>query len=137
MAIEKSFNKIYQVKGFTEMLNSNPIKTYQVDSILRIIDINGNNKYLLVVSSSQLISNILWAEIYKILDVDLIQITLFNETEKEKNRILGVKTLFHSKNFYFSNEIDLSNNNLFSKNKKHFITDYCINSSLLKNFLII
>ncbi len=56
MAIEKSFNKIYQVKDFTEMLNLNPIKTYQVDSILGIIDINRNNKYLLVMSSSQLIA---------------------------------------------------------------------------------
>ena len=134
MAIEKSFNKIYSVKDFSEMLNLNPMKTYQVESILGIIDINGNNKYLLVVSSSQFIGSILGADIYNILDVDLIQITLFNESENEKNRITGVKKLFQSNNFYYSNEVDLSSNNLFSKNKKNIITDYCVNSSLLKYF---
>ena len=134
MAIEKSFNKIYSVKDFTEMLNLNPMKTYQVDSILGIIDINGNNKYLLVVSSSQFIANILGADIYNILEVDLIQITLFNEVENEKKRILGVKKLFQSRNFYYSNEVDLSNSNIFNKNKKHIISDYCINRVLLKYF---
>ena len=55
MAIEKSFNKIYNVKNFDEMMNLNEIKTYSVDAILGIIDINGNNKYILVVSKSNLI----------------------------------------------------------------------------------
>ena len=108
IAIEKSFNKIYQVKDFSEMLSLNQIKLYQVDSISGIIDINGNNKYFLVLSSSQLIGHVIRAVIYNILDVDLIQITLFNEYENEKNRINGVKTLFQSKNFYYSNEVDLS-----------------------------
>ena len=134
MAIEKNFNKIYLVKDFTEMLNLNPMKSYQVDSILGIIDLNGNNKYLLVVSSTQFIANILGVAIYNILDVDLIKITLFNENENEKNRMAGVKKLFQTKNFYFSNEVDLSNNNIFSKNKKNIISDYCVNSSLLKYF---
>ena len=133
IAIEKSFNKIYQVKDFSEMLSLNQIKSYQVDSILGIIDINGNNKYLLVVSSSQLIGDVMGAEIYNILDVDLIQITLFNESENEKNRINGVKKLFQSKNFYYSNEVDLSSS-LFAKNKKNIINDYCINAFLLQNF---
>ena len=134
IAIEKSFNKVYSVKDFSEMLNLNPMKTYQIDSILGIIDISGNNKYLLVVSSSQFIGNILGADIYNILEVDLIQITLFNEIENEKNRISGVKKLFQSKNFYYSNEVDLSSSNIFNKNKKQIISDYCINTSLLKYF---
>ena len=134
IAIEKSFNKIYSVKDFSEMLNLNPMKTYQIDSILGIIDISGNNKYLLVVSSSQFIGNILGADIYNILEVDLIQITLFNEIENEKNRISGVKKLFQSKNFYYSNEVDLSSSNIFNKNKNQIISDYCINTSLLKYF---
>ena len=134
IAIEKSFNKIYSVKDFSEMLNLNPMKTYQIDSILGIIDISGNNKYLLVVSSSQFIGNILGADIYNILDVDLIQITLFNEIENEKNRISGVKKLFQSKNFYYSNEVDLSSSNIFNKNKNQIISDYCINTFLLKYF---
>ena len=51
---------INQVKDFSEMLslNQNQIKSYQVDSILGIIDISWNNKYLLVMSSSQLIGNV-------------------------------------------------------------------------------
>ena len=76
------------------------IKTYPVDAVLGIIDINGNNKYILVVSSSKLIANIIGADIYNILDVDLIKITLFDESENERNRITGVKKLFQSKNFY-------------------------------------
>ena len=115
------------------MLSLNQIKSYQVDSILGIIDINGNNKYLLVVCSSQLIGHVMGAEIYNVLDVDLIQITLFNESENEKNRINGVKKLFQSKNFYYSNEIDLSSS-LFANNKKNIINDYCINAFLLQNF---
>ena len=134
MAIEKSFDKIYQVQDFNEILNLNPIKSYHVDSILGIIDINGNNKYLLVVISSQLFANILGGDIYNILDVDLVKITLFNENENEKNRINGVKKLFNSKNFYYSNEIDLTSNNIFDKSKKNIITDYCVNTSLLKYF---
>ena len=133
IGIEKSFNKIYSIKDFNEILKLTPNKTYHVDSILGIIDINGNNKYLLVVSSSQLITNIMGADIFNILDVDLIQITLFNESDNEKNRKKGVKKLFQLKNFYYSNEIDLSNN-LFCKNRKEIINDYCVNTSLLKYF---
>ena len=133
MAIEKSFNKIYEVKDFNELLNLDIKKTYSVDAILGIIDINGNNKYILVVSSSNLIANIIGADIFNILDVDLIKITLFDETENEKNRINGVKKLFQSKNFYYSNKIDLCQN-LFIKNRKNIINDFCVNSSLLKLF---
>ena len=133
MAIEKSFNKIYTVSDFNEIFNLNIIKTYPVDAVLGIIDINGNNKYILVVSSSKLIANIIGADIYNILDVDLIKITLFDESENERNRISGVKKLFQSKNFYFSNQIDLCQN-LFIKNRKNIINDFCVNSSLLKCF---
>ena len=135
MGIEKSFNKIYLVKEFSDILNLNLMKTYQVDSIIGIIDINKNNKYFLVVSSSQLVAKVLGAEIYNILDVDCIQITPFNETEHEKKRKTYIKKLFQCKNFYYSNEIDLSCH-LFTKNKKQTQTmnDYCINSSLLKYF---
>ena len=133
IAIEKSFDKIYTVEDFSEILNLNPMKTYNVNSILGIIDINGNNKYLLIVSSSKVVANIMGADIYNILDVDLIQITLFNESENEQNRKNGVKKLFQSKNFYYSNELDLSNN-IFDKSKKNIINDYCVNTSLLKYF---
>ena len=133
MSIEKSLNKLYVVKDINEMLNLNITKSYSVDAVLGIIDINGNNKYILVVSSSKLIANIIGADIYNILDVDLIKITLFDETENERNRIHGVKKLFQSKNFYYSNKIDLCQN-LFIKNRKNVINDFCINSSLLKLF---
>ena len=133
MAIEKSFNKIYAVKDINEMLHLNLIKSFTVDAVLGIIDINGNNKYILVVTSSKLIANIISAEIYNILEVDLIKITLFNESENEKNRITGIKTLFKTKNFYYSNQIDLCQN-LFIKNRKNIINDFCVNSSLLKYF---
>ena len=133
IAIEKSFNKIYQVSDFNKVLNLNIIKQYSVDAIIGIIDINGNNKYILVVSSSKLIANIIGADIYNILDVDLIKITLFDESENEKNRITGVKKLFQSKNFYYSNTIDLCQN-FFIKNRKNIINDFCVNSSLLKYF---
>ena len=133
MSIEKSLNKLYIVKDPNEMINLNIIKSYSFDAVLGIIDINGNNKYILVVSSSKLIANIIGADIYNILDVDLIKITLFNESENERSRILGVKKLFQSKNFYYSNKIDLCQN-LFIKNRKNIINDFCINSSLLKLF---
>ena len=40
MVIEKSFYKIYQIKDFSGMLSLNPnqIKSYQVDSVLGIIE---------------------------------------------------------------------------------------------------
>ena len=133
MAIEKSLNKLYILKDINEMLNINIIKSYSVDAVLGIIDINGNNKYILVVYSSKLIANIIGSDIYNILDVDFIKITLFDETENERKRMLGVKKLFQSKNFYYSKTIDLCQN-LFIKNRKNVINDFCINSSLLKLF---
>ena len=120
MSIEKSLNKLYVVKDINEMLNLNITKSYSVDAVLGIVDINGNNKYILVVPSSKLIANIIGADIYNILEVDLIKITLFDETENERNRILGVKKLFQSKNFYYSNKIDLCQN-LFIKNRKNIM----------------
>ena len=133
MGIEKSLNKLYVVKDFEEMLNLNIIKSYSVDAILGIIDINGNNKYILVATSSNLIANIIGADIYNILDVDLIKITIFDESENERNRKNGIKKLFQSKNFYYSNTIDLCQN-LFIKNRKNIINDFFVNSSLLKIF---
>ena len=132
--IDKYSNKILQLKDFSEILDLIPMKVYHVDSILGIIDLNGNNKYLLVVSSSQLIISILGGDIYNILDVHLIKISLFNETEIERSRIAGIKKLFQTKNFYYSIGIDLTSNNIFSKNKKNEITKFCLNASLLKCF---
>ena len=134
MVVEKNSNKLYQLKDLGEMQDLIPMKLYRVDSILGIIDLIGKNKYILVVSSSHLIVSILGGEIYNILDVHLIKITHFNESEIEKNRIVGIKKLFQTKNFYYSNEIDLSSNNIFAKNKKNIITDYCVNTSLLKYY---
>ena len=68
MAIEKTLNKLYILKDINEALNINIVKLYAVDAVLGIIDINGNNKYILVVSSSKLIANIIGADIYNILD---------------------------------------------------------------------
>ena len=68
-----------------EMLNLNITKSYSVDAVLGIVDINGNNKYILVVPSSKLIANIIGADIYNILEVDLIKITLFDESEELYN----------------------------------------------------
>ena len=135
LVIEKSFNKIYELTDFTELMNIHPMRTYKVDSILGIIDLAQNNKFLLVVSSSQFITNILGSNIFNINDVELIQITQYNEVKNEKNRINGVKKLFQSKNFYYSNEIDLSltifNNNQNINNNN---INYMINYPLLKDF---
>ena len=135
LVIEKSFNKIYELSDFTEMMNIRPIKTYKADSILGIINLAENNKFLLVVSSSKFITNILGCNIFNINDVELIQITQYNEVKNEKNRINGVKKLFKSNNFYYSNEIDLSltifNNNQNINNNN---INYMINYPLLKYF---
>jgi hypothetical protein len=44
-----------------------------------------------------------------------------------------VKKLIQTKNYYYSNEADLSKI-LFTKNKKYIINDYCINEHFLKYF---
>ena len=73
------------------------------------------------------------ADIYNILDVDLIKITLFNDSNNnEKNRIILVQKLFQTKNYYYSNEIWFNLN--FTHFKKNIVNDFCINYHFLKYF---
>ena len=144
--IPKNFNKkIFIVENQYEYININEIEKYQADSILGILDLN-NNKYLVIVTSSKVAAKVLGLFLFNILSVELIKISNNNEFSNDINYINEIKNLFSTKNFYFSNDFDLSlslysqykiNNydyNGNNSNKKQLKSKYLINSSLLKYF---
>ena len=144
--IPKSFNhKIFILENEYEYKNMEILENYQADSIIGIFDLN-SNKYLAVVTSAKVAAKVLGSFIFNIISIELIKITLNNESNNDINFLKEIKNLFLTKNFYFSNDFDLSlslynqykiksydyngNNN----NKKQLKSNYLINSSLLKYF---
>ena len=146
--IPKIFDiKMFMVENEYEYININEIEKYQADSILGILDLNNNNKYLVIVTSSKVAAKVLGSFLFNITSVELIKISNNNESPNEINNINDIKNLFSTKNFYFSNDFDLSlslysqykiNNydyNGNNSNKKQLKSKYLINSSLLKYFV--
>ena len=140
--IPKSFdNKIFIVDNQNELMNINPIKTYQADSIIGIFDLN-DNKYLGIVTSSTQVANIFDYCIYNIKSIQLIKITYNNYTITDLNVIKFILYAFSCSNFYYSNNYDISlslynqsiKNNV-EGNSNFINSKYIINSSLLKYFL--
>ena len=133
VAIDRSFEKFYEVKDYDEVLNMKMVTTIQADSILGILDINKSNKYLIIVTSSKIAAKFRGSYIYNIHNVRLVKITFYKETEDEekcKKEIIG---LFATRNFYYSNDYDLSLSlNMQEKNISD--NEYLINLSLLIPF---
>ena len=141
LKIPKSFDqKICIVENDNEFKNINPVKTYQVDSIIGIFDIN-DNKYLGVISSSTKIANIMDSQIYTIGSIDLIKITNNKESLSDINLIQYIKILFSTGNFYYSNSYNLSlslyNQSIMNNSNdiKKANSKFLINNSLLKYFI--
>ena len=145
--IPKSFNnRIYIVENEYEYMNINPIKNYQCDSIIGIFDLK-DNKYLCIVTSSKVAAKVLGNFIFNIISIELIKITFNNESISDINFINDIKNLFLKKNFYYSNDYDLTlslynqykinsyDYNGNNSNKKQLKSKYLINSSLLKYFV--
>ena len=145
--IPKNFKKkIFIVENEYEFININQIESYQADSILGIFDIN-NNKYLAIVTSAKVAAKVLGQFLFNILSIELIKITNNNIDLSENNIKQEIKNLFSTKNFYFSNDFDLSlslynqykinsyDYNGNNSNKKQLKSNYLINSTILKYFV--
>jgi hypothetical protein len=145
--IPKPFNqRMSMVQNEYEYLNVNVIQTYQADSIFGIFDIN-DNKYLAVVTSSKVAGKITGKFIFNILSIELIKITYNKESINEISLLNDIKNMFLTKNFYYSNDYDLSlclysqykinsyDYNGNNSNKKQLKSKYFVNASLLKYFV--
>ena len=133
--MDRNLNKISQVTDYDEILNMKYITSFKVDSILGILDINNLNKYLVVVTSSKIAAKLRGSYIYNIYNIRLVKITLFKETEEELKCIKEILGLFSTRNFYYSNDYDLSLS-LYMKEKNIRNNNYLINLSLLRNFFM-
>ena len=141
--IPKSFDqKISIVSNESEIKKFNCINIVQADSIIGIFDLN-DNKYLGVITSSTEIINFMDSNLYAINSIELIQITNNNESLTDINLLKNIKNLFSSRNFYYSNNYDLSlslynqyivNNSDEVDNDNINNSKFLINSSLLKYF---
>ena len=133
VAIDRSFEKFYEVKDYDEVLNMKMVTTIQADSILGILDINKSNKYLIIVTSSKIAAKFRGSYIYNIHNVRLVKITFFKEAEDEEKCKKEITGLFATRNFYYSNDYDLSLSlNMQEKNISD--NEYLINLSLLIPF---
>ena len=144
--IPKNFNnKIFMVDNEYEYISLNQIEAYQADSILGIFDIN-NNKYLAIVTSAKVAAKVLGQFLFNIISIELIKITNNLADINENNIKQDIINLFSTKNFYFSNDFDLSlslynqykinsyDYNGNNSNKKQLKSKYLINSTILKYF---
>ena len=135
ITMDRNLDNICEVTDYNEILNMKYINMYQVDSIIGILDIHNSNKYLLVVTSSKIAAKFKGSYIYNIHNIKLVRISLYKETEDEQKCSKEIIGLFASRNFYFSNDYDLSLSlNCQENNIKN--SNYLINLSLLKNFKI-
>lgn len=133
IGMDRNLKNISEVTDYDEILNMKYITTFQVDSVLGILDINKSNKYLVTVTSSKIAAKFKGCYIYNIHNVRLVKITFYKENEDEEKCIKEIIGLFATRNFYYSNDYDLSLSlNMQENNIRK--NDYLINFSLLKNF---
>ena len=135
-------NKINRVQNESK----DAINIYQADSIIGIFDIN-DKKYLGLVTESKVSAKLLNNFIFRILKVKLIKMTNKTETMSDTKIKEEIENIFLTKNFYYSNEYDLSlslyDQNLINSydfdgnnnNKKKLESKYLINSNHLKYFV--
>ena len=133
--IPKSFEKIYLVDNENELINFFPDNISQADAIIGIFDLK-NNKYLAVVTSSIHVANINGSDLYNIISVEFIKITNNNESINDSNLIKNIKSLFSTRNFYYSNNYDISLS-LYNQSKINNKSNskYLMNISLIKYFI--
>ena len=137
--------KIYKLDRERENGNKDIIRTYQADSIIGIYELN-EKKYLGIVTSSKIAAKIFNFYIFRIIKVELIKMSNNKETMSDIKLKEEIENIFSTKNFYYSNEYDLSlslySQNLINSydfdgnnnNKKKLESKYLINSDNLKYF---
>ena len=133
ISMDRNLDKISEFKNYDEILNMKYITTFQVDSILGILDINKSNKYLVCVTSSKIAAKFKGSYIYNIHNIRLLKITYIQENEDEQKCIKEIIGLFATRNFYYSNDYNLSLSlNMQEKNIQN--NSYLINLSFLRHF---
>ena len=108
ISMDRDLNQISEFTNYEELLNMRYATSFQVDSVLGILDINKGNKYIVTVTSSKIAAKIRGCYIYNIYKVRLVKITYFKENEDEEKCIKEIDGLFSTRNFYYSNDYDLS-----------------------------
>ena len=125
---------ISEVNNYDEVLNMKSYSDYQVDSILGIFNYDKKNKYLIVVTTSKIAAKFKGAYIYNISSVGFIKINFTEENKEEKMRINEVKNFLSSKNFYYSNDYDISKS-LYVQDNEIDNNNYLINLLFMADFI--
>jgi hypothetical protein len=133
ISMDRDLQKIAEFTDYDEILNMKYATTFQVDSILGILDIKKGNKYLVTVVSSKIAGKFKGCYIYNIHQIRLVRITFVQENEDEAKCLKEVNQLFSTRNFYYSNDYDLSLSlNMQEQNMQN--NNYLINLSFLRYF---
>ena len=125
---------ISEVINYDEVLNMKSYSDYQVDSILGIFNYDKSNKYLITVLKSKIAAKFKNAYIYNISNVGFIKINFAQENKEENMRINDIKNLLSSKNFYYSNEYDISKS-LYVQDNQIDNNNYLMNLSFMTDFI--
>ena len=125
---------IGEVNNFDEVLNKRNYNDYQADSILGIFNYDKNNKYLLLVTTSKIAAKFKDAYIYNINSVNFIKINFAGENNEEMRKIKDIQNFLSSKNFYYSNDYDISKS-LYCQDDEKDNNNYLINLSLMSDFI--
>ena len=125
---------ISEVINYDEVLNMKSYSDYQVDSILGIFNYDKSNKYLITVLKSKIAAKFKNAYIYNISNVGFIKINFAQENKEENMRINDIKNLLSSKNFYYSNDYDISKS-LYVQDNGIDNNNYLMNLSFMTDFI--
>ena len=128
-----NFN-IYELTNYDEYLNRKSHKECQADSIIGIFNYDKMNKYLVYVTTSKMAAKFKGAYIYNICSVNLFKINFAEENKEENLRIKEIKNFLSSKNFYYSNDYDISKS-LSNQDNGINNDNYLMNSLLLTDFI--
>ena len=134
ISIKRDDFNITEITDYDEVLNMKRHNEYQADSILGIFNYDKENKYLLLVTKSILSAKFKGAYIYNIDTVSFIKINFGGENKEENARINDIKNFLSSKNFYYSNDYDISKS-LYVQDNEIDNNDYLINLLLMTDFI--
>ena len=130
--INRESFEIGELYDYNEYLNRKNCNEFQVDSIIGILNIDNQNKYILFVSSSIIAAKFKGNYIYNIDSINYLKINFQEKTQDEIKRINEIQTLFKWRHFYYSNTYNISKS--LQTQDNHDINNFLFNDLLLNDF---
>ena len=130
--INRDSFEIGELYDYNEYLNRKNCNEFQVDSIIGILNIDNQNKYILFVSSSIIAAKFKGNYIYNIDSINYLKINFQEKTQDEIKRINEIQTLFKWRHFYYSNTYNISKSLQTQDNQDN--NNFLFNDLLLNDF---